>query len=93
MLQMHMRNIFFTSILLFGFSFTAQAQTTAPQDSAAESEQPKTEASEQTQKSDSEPKTENSAVKEPIDIDEFFKNGEENAKKDFSCNKPSEPIA
>ena len=88
-----MLKIFLISVLSFGFSFAAHAQTTAPQDKAAESESSETETSEQTQKADSQPEAEDSAVREPIDIDEYFKNGEENAKKGFSCNMPSEPIA
>jgi len=88
-----MRKILLASILSLCFSFAAHAQTSAPQDSASESERSQTEMGEQTEKADSQPEAEDSAVREPIDIDEFFKNGEENAKKDFSCNKPSEPIA
>ena len=90
-----MLKIFLISVLSFGFSFAAHAQTSAPQDKTAESESESSEkdASEQPQKADSQPEAEDSAVREPIDIDEYFKNGEENAKKGFSCNMPSEPIA
>ncbi|MDB2437083.1 hypothetical protein N9W89_00060 [Hellea sp.] len=88
-----MRKILLISVLSFGFSFAAHAQTTAPQDKTAESESSETEPGEQPQTADSQPEAEDSAVREPIDIDEYFKNGEENAKKGFSCNMPSEPIA
>ena len=39
------------------------------------------------------PKHDEKAVEETIDLDVFFKKGEENAKKGSSCDKPAEPIA
>ena len=39
------------------------------------------------------PKKDDNAVEDSIDLDAFFKKGEENAKKGFSCQTPAEPIA
>lgn len=37
------------------------------------------------------PKQSEDSVKDSIDLDSFFKKGEENAKNGGSCNKPAEP--
>jgi len=71
-------------LIAFTFSFSAQAQTSdskkAPTKEAAEAPKQK-------------PANAKTKVDESIDLDAFFKKGEENAKNGSSCNKPAEPIA
>jgi len=73
-----MRKILFLSLVSFTMSLTTQAQTAPPKKEPAK-EAPKAEAEEK--------------VEDTIDLDAFFKKGEENAKKGSSCEKPADPIA
>ena len=70
-----MREILYISLVSIFFTMTAQAQTTPPKEAPAK-EAPKPETKKETDKS--------------IDLDAFFKKGEENAKTS-SCDKPAKP--
>lgn len=75
-----MRKILCLSFLSLFFPIAVQAQTPQPKETPAK-EAPKTESKKEAQ--------------EPIDLDAFFKKGEENAKTS-SCDKlakPADPIA
>ena len=76
-----MRIILSLFISLFAFSFAAQSKT-PPTKKDAPKEATKTAPSESQEK-----------TPETIDLDAFFKKGEENAKKGSSCDKPADPIA
>ena len=80
-----MRKILYLFLFSFGASFTAQAQTTLqekPPEKAPAKEAPTKEASK--------PETAEE-IEGSIDLDSFFKKGEENAKNGASCNKPAMP--
>ena len=70
-----MRKILYISLASLCMSVTATAQTSPPKDEPAK-EAPKAETKKEEEK--------------PIDLDAFFKKGEENAKTS-SCDKPAEP--
>ncbi len=83
-----MRKFLYLFLLLFGTALTAQAQTTPqtpPQEKPSAKEAPAKEASKADQ-----PETVED-IERSIDLDRFFKKGEENAKNGASCNKPSTP--
>lgn len=75
-----MRRILYLCLVSLCFSLTAQGQT-APAKDKPTKEAPKTETEKE--------------VQDPIDLDAFFKKGEENAKTS-SCDtpaKPADPVA
>jgi len=75
MLCVNMRKILYFCLVSLWVPMTVQAQTPPPKD-------------EPTQKA---PKSETKKeVEKPIDLDAFFKKGEENAKTS-SCDKPAKP--
>jgi len=73
--------------LSLGFSVICAAQ-----DNKAETGSSQTAPKEETTKSDKSSQ-EAETADEPFDIDGFFKQGEENAKKGSSCQKAPDPIA
>lgn len=83
-----MRMILYLFLFSFGVSFTGQAQTTPqtpPQEKPSAKDAPAKEASKAEQ-----PETVEE-IERNIDLDSFFKKGEENAKNGASCSKPSTP--
>ena len=70
-----MRKIISFFLVSVSFTMIAQAQTSPPKEAPAK-EAPKTETKKEAEK--------------PIDLDAFFKKGEENAKTS-SCDKPAKP--
>lgn len=70
-----MRKILYLSFVSLFFPIAGQAQTPPPKEKPAK-EAPKTDSKEE--------------AEEAIDLDAFFKKGEENAET-ASCNKPAEP--
>lgn len=78
-----MHKFLYLLLFSFGASLTAQAQTT-PQEKPSE-ETPTEEGSEPAQSETAE------EVERSIDLDKFFKKGEENAKNGASCNMPATP--
>ncbi|WP_026941848.1 hypothetical protein [Hellea balneolensis] len=83
-----MRIILLISIFLFGLSFTAKAQSSGPKETSPKSERPPEKTDEKSQKADSQDE-----ANDTIDIDAFFKRGEENAQKGMGCEIPPEPVA
>jgi Skp family chaperone for outer membrane proteins len=69
----------FSSLVMFSIVSSASAQTSQPKDKPAK-EEPEKEA----------PKASKADKEESIDLDAFFKKGEENAKTS-SCSQPATP--
>lgn len=88
MLCVIMRIILLGFSIFFGVSFAAHAQTVAPEEPMAKNERSTDNADKNAKSSDSDEQ-----VDDTIEIDAFFKRGEENAKKGMGCEIPPEPVA
>lgn len=83
-----MRIVLLGFSIFFGFALAAQAQTVAPKEPTAKNERSTDKADKNAKGSDGDEQVDNT-----IDIDTFFKRGEENAKKGMGCEIPPEPVA
>ena len=84
-----MRSFISIWVVCFGLGF---AVFSTAQDKSTDNESSKQAPTEETAKSESKSQ-DTEIVDEPFNIDEFFKQGEENAKNGSSCQKSPDPIA
>ena len=84
-----MRSFISIWIVCLGLGF---AVFSTAQDKSTDNESSKQAPTEETAKSESKSQ-DTEIVDAPFDIDEFFKQGEENAKNGSSCQKSPDPIA
>jgi len=89
----HMRLVIVTCFLCLGLGVSHDS---LGQDVKAESQVSKKTISEETTQTETSKKTTDDTFdkkNESFDLDSFFKQGEENAKKDSNCEKTPEPVA